>query len=333
MVVPTVFKPAICLLAFFVCGSVVSVAAEPTDLMEFNDTTSVTWVMVPLVAHTQGLDRPLREDDLRVTVDGQAIDVGDLQRDRDDPSTLLLFQDLSGSMSNGGKIEASQRAARCLLDQARPGDQMAVVTFAAGKTFVEVPITPQLDEVSARIDDWDGYGSTALHDAVSWIPEVRLGHHRGLAAVLITDGVDNASVLTPEAARAMVQQAELPVYVIALRGSRLAWRRGAAKKPRLGHLQAPAVDDGFRPYSQVLKQLAGATGGRYFEAFFSDDIDTACNAVVNDLQQRYTFSFPLETRGPESFHDLRVTVPGRNFTLRHRAGYVGRAPSTLATTP
>lgn len=313
-------------------ATVVSAQSESLAIAppSFSGTTSVTWVVVPLVVHSTNLNRPLRRDDLAMTVDGKSLDFESFQPSVENPSTLLLFQDLSGSMANGGKLEASRRAAHCLLDQSRDGDQMAVVTFAAGKTFIETPITPELEVIAELVESWEGYGSTALHDAVTWIPEIRLGNHQDIAAVLITDGVDNASVIAPDKARDMVRQAEVPVYVVALRGSQLA-EADQPKKSVTTRVKPQSAPPGFAPYRKVLRQLAAGTGGRYFDAFFSSDVQAACEAVVNDLRNRYTLSFPLTDQGEEAFHALRITVPGRRFKVRHRAGYVGRNPTALTS--
>ena len=308
-----------------------SVQPLQTEKLEFEDQTSVHWVAVPLVVRGLDASRPLHRDDVRLLVDGREVHSGDLHWDASEPSTLLLFQDLSGSMANGGKLEASRRTVHCLLDQARSGDRMAMVTFAAGRTFIELPITDALTEVPELVSGWRPYGSTALHDAVSWIPEVRLGSHHGLGAVLVTDGVDNASQLDPDAVRDLVQQADVPVYVVALRGSRLNqsrpkhWRPPSTRSSPQGDTEA----SGFAPYGDILRRLAAATGGRYFDTYFADDVDAACQAIIDDIRSRYLLSFPLASTGDTTFHPLSVSLPGRRVTLRHRSGYVGPAPAPV----
>ncbi len=304
---------------------------QPTDKLEFDDQTSVHWVAVPLVVRGLETSEPLRRDQVQLMVDGHEVTSGDLHWDASEPSTLLLFQDLSGSMANGGKLEASRRTAHCLLERSRSGDRMAMVTFAAGRTFIELPITDALHEVPELVDGWRPYGSTALHDAVSWIPEVRLGSYHGLGAVLVTDGVDNASQLAPEAVRDLVQQADVPVYVVALRGSRLAQPRPKGWRPPISGpaAQDDAAPDSFAPYGEILRRLAAATGGRYFDTYFEDDIDAACQAIIDDLRNRYLLSFPLSSTGEARFHPLRVSLPGKRASLRHRSGYVGLTPAAV----
>lgn len=293
----------------------------PSELL-FEESTQVAWVMVPTVVRGDGAEQPLEVSDFRITIDDEPIEPVDFFSGFDESSTLLLFQDLSGSMANGGKLETSQRIVRCLTGAARPGDEMAVVSFASGSTLVDVPITSELGVIDEVADSWQPYGTTALHDAVTWIPQVRLGARSRAAAVLITDGVDNASVLTADAARTMVLGAEVPVYVLALR-TRRELRRSAKAAAQV---QAEPDQD-FAHYGRVLRQLAEATGGRYVEISRPEQADAACATVTRDLKSRYLLSFPLSTDGSEAERAISVSIPDRPLSVRHRASYVGRPPA------
>ena len=289
--------------------------------MRFADDTAVTWVLAPTVV--TGLRRPfepLTRDAFRLEIDGEEVAIESFDVGRENPMSLLFFQDLSGSMANGGKLAASQRALCCHLDTAKEGDEMAVVTFASGSILVDVPLTAELAVVAEQAASWRAYGTTALHDAIAWIPDIHLSPGKTPAAILLTDGIDNASVLDAEAARSLVRRAQVPVYVLALRGRRAAPRRSAAR-------EKPSTANEFLPYARVLRRLAESTGGSYFEIHRPDDVDRACAAITEELRNRYTLGFPLSTQGEETYHGLRITLPGHSVQLRHRAGYLGLAPN------
>ena len=99
-----------------------------------------------------------------------------------------------------------------------PGDEFSIATFAGGIFEVEVPVHHRTwGRCARRATRWVAYGTTTLHDAVARIPQISLeGRNPKRFALLITDGVDNASRLTPEQARAVVQEAQLPTYVLGL---------------------------------------------------------------------------------------------------------------------
>lgn len=309
------------------------VPAQPrAPLLSFDGESAVTWVMAPTVVMGQRNPREVfASKDFRLEVDGKAIEIDSFDASREGSITLLFFQDLSGSMANGGKLEASRRNLRCHLDRARPGDEMALVTFASDNISVEIPTTPTLGRVAAQAAHWRAYGTTALHDAITWIPKLRLAPASMPAVLLVTDGLDNASVLDAETARAIARQAEIPVYVLALRGSRIDQRRSGPGRNtehiNTEHINAkPEPTTEFLPFAKILQRLAESTGGRYFEVHHANDIDTACSTITNELRSRYTLGFQLSAQGEEAYHDLRITVPGKNVTLRHRAGYLGSAP-------
>ncbi len=106
---------------------------------------------------------------------------------------------------------------RFFLDKALAGDEFAISIFAGEMFQVDVPFTANLKVVREAVTGWKAYGTTALHDAVARMPQISLeGRNPKRFALLITDGVDNASRLTPEQARAIVQDAQLPTYVLGL---------------------------------------------------------------------------------------------------------------------
>ena len=301
-------------------------AQVPSPALSFAEDTAVTWVMATaVVTGGRRSGKPLSAHQFHLEVDGEDVEIESFDVGAEAPLSLLYFQDLSGSMANGGKLEASRRALGCHLEAMRRGDTMAVTTFAASGVLANAPLS--------SAPTWRAEGTTALHDAVARIPEVSLPPGATHAAVLVTDGIDNASALDAAAARTLVRRAEVPVYVLALRGSRLQAPR--PKKSRTAVHTASTVprtqsepDDpaGFLPYARVLRRLAESTGGRYYEIQYADDVDLACAAILHELRNRYILGFPLSTQGEETYRGLRITIPGRNVHLRHRAGYLGSAP-------
>jgi VWFA-related protein len=288
-------------------------------VIRFSDETSVSWVLVPVVARDGGrYKKGLRAGDFRLRVDGRAVEIESFDSGLDAPLSLVHLQDLSGSMANGGKLEASREALRFFLAQMRDQDRLAVASFASGRTQVEVPFTDRKPVIEEALEAWEGYGTTALHDAVALLPEIHLGGHLKGAAVLLTDGVDNASVLSPARARELVRRAEIPVYVLALGD-----RRGDPRPT------APAAGSGARErpvYSTVLRQLAAATAGRYY-SIRDSGVRAACAAIVAELRHQYVLGFPTSARGPVEDHQLWVEVPGKRLRISHRLGYRGSSPA------
>lgn len=294
-----------------------SLPAEPQEeergVAAFDERVSVSWVLVPVVVrarqgHVQGLGR----DDFRLFIDGRRTAVDELDLGEDVPLAVVYLQDLSGSMANAGKLEASRRAFRTLLERFRDGDQAALATFAGDRLRIEVPFTGERAVLAEAADLWEGYGTTAIHDAVSLLPEIsEEGRSGRRVAILVTDGQDNASALEPEEAVRIVRSARLPVYVLGL----TAGRGSAASR-----------DDGYR-YGDLLRRLAERTGGRYFEAASGEEAAEAVATLVEDLRRRYVLAVATAGEGPQAYREIRVEIAlSYRHTLTYRRGYFGTAP-------
>lgn len=319
----------------------------------FQEALSVSWALVPVVVRTRnGYARGLGHDDFRLWVDGRRVPIDELDLGSDAPLSVVWLQDLSGSMANAGKLAASRLAFETFLGGSRPGDEIAVAGFAGGRIQVEVPFTDSIDTLRESSAAWQGYGTTALHDAVSLLPEITAEGSRGKrVAVLVTDGQDNASHLSSAQAVELVRRARIPVYVIGLR----------AFRPDPGKTSREEVDDAVR-YGELLASLALRTGGRYVELTTDGtagasgstgaagstgvgsrsepdgEVAMAVSQILDDLRLRYILAVTTAGDGPASYHELRVELAhpdlaarsGRHTTLTYRRGYWGTPPLAFA---
>ncbi len=274
----------------------------------FDDRVAVSWALVPVLVRTRdGYLDDLERDDFRLFVDGEEVPVADFESGATAPVSLIFLQDLSGSMANGRKLKESRRALAYLLSKARPDDEFAVASFAGERLEVEVPFTRQEQVIAEAMGLWEGYGTTALHDAVAWIPEISAeGRHPKRAVVLITDGVDNASRLDPEAAREVIANARLPVYVLGLGRQKLTPDEGSS-------------------YARLLRELAATSGGHYFPVKPGEEVFRAAAELLEELRRQYVLAFP--TAAGEADHLLRVEVDtDQRVDVYHRRGYRGGSP-------
>lgn len=290
-------------------------ASPETGTPSFSDEVSVAWILVPVIVkgergYVNGLDR----DDFALDVDGRRVAFPDFEPRGEAPWSLVFLQDLSGSMAVGGRIEASRQAVYYFLDAAKPGDEFSLATFAMSSTEVEVPFTENILAIQESVAFWDPYGKTALHDAVALLPQIS-GDSRNVkrAAILITDGVDNASTMTAAQAREVVQQAELPVYVFGL----------SSGDPYSKSQESEQI---YR-YADVLNLLASMTGGRYYSVSGPEDLKEACAEIAEDLRYQYVLGFETAAVGKPAYHRIAVSVKGRKVKqVLARKGYQGLAP-------
>jgi Ca-activated chloride channel family protein len=281
---------------------------------------SVGYVLVPVVARTKaGYADRLDLADFKVTVDGETVPIESFDHGASAPVTLLILQDLSGSIANAGKLSLSRFAIERLLVKTLPGDQWALASFANGRVGVDVPFTNNVDELLMATGKWHPSGVTALHDAVYELPTLSRGVQSARrAAVLITDGADNASEIGPKEARQAIREAELPVYVLGLSTGSPEDLDTSGKK--------------LHRYADVLNLLAHQSGGKYFWISSPNDLVRACGSISSDLRHQYVLGFPTADTGELRYREIEVSTAKKKVALTFRKGYLGRAPR-VATRP
>jgi VWFA-related protein len=299
-----------------------AVGAEPPRPQgpNFHDRLSIGYVLVPVVVRSgAGYVENLEVEDFVVSVDGKRVVIESFEEGPSAPVGVAFLQDLSGSMGTAGKLELSRTAIERFLHFRRPGDHFALASFANGHTRMAVAFTVEPAELFRAMRNWRAYGTTALHDAVSRLPEVTSGlESTKRAAILITDGVDNASHLTPTEARQRVREAELPVYVLGLSVKELP----------------PGIDPG-QSYSDLLRRLAKETGGAYFSLPDPRLLPRTAAAILRELRHQYVLGFSTSGNEAESYRRLQVKVTPRSkrqqrrhpYQVTFRRGYLGPPPS------
>lgn len=275
----------------------------------------MAWILVPVTVRSRsGFVRGLDKNDFELRVDGRPVRFPDFEPRGEVPWSIVFLQDLSGSMAVGGRLDASRDAIRTFLDNAKFGDEFALASFAGTTTSVDVPFTEDLEPLRETLAGWEAYGRTALHDAVALLPRIT-GESRNLkrAAVLITDGVDNASRITPAQARELVRQAELPVYVLGLESGDPS-------------VISPDGEKLYR-YADVLNLLASLTGGRYLSVRGPDDMKEACATIADELRYQYVLGFETRPTGENRYRPIWVSVRKRDAIVNARKGYKGTPPA------
>jgi Ca-activated chloride channel family protein len=225
---------------------------------------------------------------------------------RDDlPVSLGLLVDNSGSMREmRTKVEA---AALSFARASNPQDEMFVLNFA-DKPRIDVPFTSDVHTLEAGIARVDSIGGTALWDAVD-MAETYL--HRGTrqrkVLLIVTDGRDNASLLTLDKVLRQAQHDETVIDVVGLMGE-----TPSAKKVQ---------DD--------LNRLTERSGGvAYYPADISQVEPTVLD-VARQIRSQYTIAYsPANQRLDGSYRKIRLVAAGReHFVVRTRPGYWATPPA------
>jgi Ca-activated chloride channel family protein len=220
---------------------------------------------------------------------------------RDDiPVSLGLLIDNSGSMRTlRSKVET---AALALARASNPQDEIFVLNFN-DKARIDVPFTSDVSVLEAGIGRVDSIGGTAMRDAVD-LAQTYLSEHgtRDRKVLLvITDGIDNASVITRDTIEKQAEQRDTVIFAVGLFGD-----EGRAKQGR-----------------QELNQLADKTGGMAYYPADSEQIGAVTVEIARQIRNQYTIAYaPLNQSLDGTYRAIRVAVSSpERLSVRARPGY------------
>jgi VWFA-related protein len=174
------------------------------------------------------------------------------------------------------------------------------------------PFSVDTRALTGALGEVDPFGATSLHDAISAAAErVAARPMPRRAVVVLTDGIDTASRLSPAQVSAKAAAIDVPVYIIATvlpiddPGSDRA-TPGARR-------QAP-------PSIGTIEDLARWTGGALYYSSTSASAYQASRAVIDELRQLYLIAF--EPGAAPGWHPIEIRTPQKDFVVRTRGGYV-----------
>ncbi len=216
------------------------------------------------------LARP-RSRNVITEVDSEGIDIVLAM----DVSTSMLARDLYPDRMN-----ASKEIAIDFLSQ-RKSDRVGIVVFA-GESFTQCPLTTDkrtlvtmMNEVCiGLIEDGTAIGN-GLSTAVLRLSE---SDAKSRVVILLTDGVNNTGEVSPQMATELAQKYGIKVYTIGV------GKEGMAKYPVQTPWGIELQDVEVEIDEPLLKEIAQATGGKYFRA--TDNTKLA--EIYNEINQMET---------------------------------------------
>jgi Ca-activated chloride channel family protein len=220
----------------------------------------------------------------------------------DIPVSMGLIIDNSGSMRD--KRQKVAAAAVALVKASNPDDEAFVVNFN-DDPYLDCDFTNQVPKLEQALSKIDSRGGTAMRDAI----RLSIDHMKEKAKkdkkviLVVTDGNDNASMISLESLVKNAQQAEVIVYAIGLLSEE---ERREAKRAK-----------------RALDALTEATGGQAYYPKEMADVDRIAHQVARDIRNQYTITYTPSNQALDgSFRQIKVVVNGPNRPqARTRTGY------------
>jgi len=299
-------------IALLPSGTRAGETTQQTVIPTFRSSTDVVAVTAVVRDRKGRFVRDLVRNDFVIAEDGRSKTIVDFRSESDGPVKLALLFDISGSMRVGTRADEARAAARHLLSTLRPADEAALYSFDTRLQRVHA-FTSDVQALEAALDDVERpYGQTSLYDAVaemskSFAIDWRVGGSalpQRRAVVVLTDGVDTRSRLTPSEVSVIASAIDVPVYVVAVMSPIDAPGRGDEVADR---------QDG------ALRDLAQWTGGALFVATAPAHASVASRQIVDELRHQYVLAF--EASSGAGWRPLEVRAKKRDLVVRARAGY------------
>jgi VWFA-related protein len=209
-----------------------------------------------------------------------------------------ILLDTTGSMADA--LPRLKNSVVDFIDALGPEDSVAVYTFTE-QLVIEQDFTTDKDAAKRAVLRIRAGGRTALFNALSEAAVAMREQAGKKAMVVFTDGDDNASVLTAQAAVNRAKSDGVPLFTVA--------EGDALKSPEL---------------KKTLSGLAVNTGGASFEVRDQHSMDAVFRQISGELRHMYLLSYrPPATPADGRWRKIEVEVSAvRNGHVRAKEGYI-----------
>jgi Ca-activated chloride channel family protein len=247
-----------------------------------------------------GLDR----SDFTVLDDGIRQDIAVFERQTEQPLSIAMLVDTSGSTGIELKTESDSvvRFFNALIREGNPNDAAALYTFNWQISYGSY--TRKLAALERDARHLKSEAGTCLYDAIFYASrdmEYREGRH---VMIIVTDGDDTVSSKTFNEAMEAAQRADAVLYPIVV---------------------VPIRNDAGRNVGgeNALTTMAQRTGGRVFTPTPGPELDRAFNDVLRELRTQYLVGYYPRSMPPtpKPFHSVTVKLAPPELRAITRTGY------------
>jgi Ca-activated chloride channel family protein len=280
--------------------------SETESRIDFEERVALVNVYATVRDRSGGFVSDLTRSDFRIREDGVSQVITHFAVENMALNVVLVV-DTSNSMADRNKIDTARKAAERFLETMQFPRDRAMIIAISSRPEPAQEWTSDLGELTASLRGLEAHGTTALYDSILLGVEELRGLDGRRVIILLSDGMDRpGSVITFEHALDSAKRAGVMVYSIGL-GNRL-W----GKYDLLGRHTA----------EDILRTLAGETGGAAFFATRPRHLKRAYRQVAEELEHQYGLAYvSLNETRDGAWRRIDVSVPRDRGTVFHRPGY------------
>ena len=253
----------------------------------------------------------LEKENFQLKENGKDQKIAVFSRESALPLSIALSVDTSLSTRKDLPLEiaSARKFAHTIL---RPQDGLAVYKFSE-EVDLMVPFTSDLKKIDAGINRGRNGAAIALYDAI-FLGAQALSKRQGRKVmVVITDGGDTVSQVDYKEALRAAQEAEAIIYSIII-----------------VPIEASAGRDTGGEHALI--QISEDTGGKYYYATSTPQLDDAFRKISDELRTQYLLAYyPSERFSDSDFRRVQVNLTnppaGGPYQVHNRAGYYTRKGS------
>jgi Ca-activated chloride channel family protein len=226
------------------------------------------------------------------------------------PISLAVLLDISGSMAVGGNIDRARNAVAVATTHLKDAaDEAALFTFDSTLQEV-VGFTKDLDRLRRLSLQGKPWGKTSLYDAIAATAQaVAQRDNRHRAVLVITDGVDTGSQMTPKVVSEIASSIDVPVYLLTV----------VHPLDHQGGKNAVLAADGRTAETATLADLARWTGGTMRISSEPSHTVEQVKDLFAELRHQYLIIFEPGPR--PGWHRLEIRTRNSEHVVHARGGY------------
>jgi len=282
-------------------------------------------VTVTVTSPQGGYVPGLQREDFTLYEDGVRQEISYFNTGQNEPISLGLIVDTSGSMRN--KIDRARQALRRFADFIHPQDEVFIEEFNVQPSLLQ-DFTDSRMLLSQAVSLLRPVGGTSLYDAIlDGLRRVKHGQNQKKALVVISDGLDTASLASLNQTIGAAKRSGVLIYTIGI-GSGQGFG-GGGPSVSIGPFAVIVGGDDDRVDSRTLRQLSEETGGEHFLLNTSDVIggtavlDSAVQTISRELRQQYTLGY-TSSLPADRYRNLRVETNRDDLVVRTQKGYAAK---------